>query len=96
MVGEHMGDEEGEDSRRVYFFWRVSRGWFRKKGMRGIERGKGVGEDGRFRGMFKGYWENFRLVMKDLEKLLKIAFMFVLNMVIEPRCCCYIASLEDE
>jgi hypothetical protein len=51
MVGEHLGDEGGEDSRMVYFLWRDSRGWFRKEGMRGIGRGKRVGEEGRFRGM---------------------------------------------
>jgi hypothetical protein len=55
MMGEILGDEEGEDSRRVYFLCRVSRGWDRKEGMRGVEcaSGKGVGEDGRFRGIFK-------------------------------------------
>jgi hypothetical protein len=42
------------------------------------------------------YWENFRVEMKDLEKRMKIIFMFVLHIVIEPRCCCYTGTLEDE
>jgi hypothetical protein len=47
-VGEHLGDDEGEDSRRVYFLCRVSRGRSRKEGMRGVEgaSGEGVGEGG--------------------------------------------------
>jgi len=54
IVGEHLGDEEGEDSRMVYFLWRVSKVWDRKEGMRGeCASGAGVGEDGRFRGIFK-------------------------------------------
>jgi hypothetical protein len=55
MVGEHLGNEEGVDSRRMYFLWRVSRGWDRKEGTLGVKcaSGEGVGEDGRFRGIFK-------------------------------------------
>jgi len=36
-VGEHLGGDEGEDSRRVYFLCKVSTGRSRKEGTRGVE-----------------------------------------------------------